>query len=396
MKNNITPRLVGVGTFKMNPRMRLYLNQVLDSGRISYGEKSLAFEKRFAQLHDCEYAILSNSGTSALEVALQAMKELNGWNDGDEVIVPATTFVATANIVVHNGMNPVFVDVEPITYGINPMHIEKVITDKTRAIIPVHLFGQPCEMQKIMSIAADHDLLVIEDSCESMFATHHGEYVGSMGDIGCFSTYVAHLIVTGVGGICTTNNRAYAAKIRSLVNHGIELEFLNPGDNFAPNPTVGRRFKFDTFGHSYRITEMEAALGLAQVDDLFIDDMLKRRHLNADQLSSGLFKLNKQHNDIFNIPKTLKYNTHSWMMYPILLDRGTDKEPFMQYLNEHMIETRDMLPILNQTCYSYLNPIDFPISQWIVDSGFYVGCHQDLDSEDIQYVLQTIESYLEQ
>jgi dTDP-4-amino-4,6-dideoxygalactose transaminase len=375
--------------------MRLYLNQVLDSNRISYGEKSLAFEKKFAKLHSCEYAILSNSGTSALEVALQAMKEVNGWKDGDEVIVPATTFVATANVVVHNHMKPVFVDIDAVTYGINPQLMEKAVTDKTRAVIPVHLFGQPCEMNAIFDIAREHSLGIIEDSCETMFATHHGHSVGSLGDIGCFSTYVAHLLVTGVGGICTTNNAQYAGKIRSLVNHGLELRHLNPGDNFAPSPTVGRRFRFDTMGHSYRITEMEAALGLAQLDDMFIHDMLVIRRRNARHLSAGLKILNQGHGDIFHIPITLKHNTHSWMMYPILLEKGYDKEPMMAYLNEHMVETRDMLPILNQPAYKYLNQDDFPVSKWICESGFYCGVHQDLSPEDIQYILQTIGDFLD-
>ena len=375
--------------------MRLYLNQVIDSGRISYGEKSLAFEQKFAQLHECKYAILSNSGTSALQVALQAMKEINGWKDGDEVIVPATTFVATANIVIHNRMKPVFVDIDPVTYGINPMLIEKAITERTRAVIPVHLFGQPCEMGKIQQIAEEHELGIIEDSCETMFAKHHEFSVGSLSDIGCFSTYVAHILVTGVGGICTTSNERYAAKIRSLVNHGLELQYLNPGMNFAPNPAVGRRFKFDTIGHSYRITELEAAIGLAQLDDLYIHEMLTVRNRNAKALTSGLYMLNREY-DIFNPPKTLKHNTHSWMMYPVLLNKGIDKEPIMQYLNEHMVETRDMLPILNQPAYSYLNPDDFPVSKWIVDSGFYVGCHQDLTPEDIEYVLQTIKDFLDE
>jgi dTDP-4-amino-4,6-dideoxygalactose transaminase len=372
--------------------MRLYLNQVIDSGRISYGEKSLAFEKKFAKLHECEYAILSNSGTSALQVALQAMKEINGWEDGDEVIVPATTFVATANIVVHNRMKPVFVDVDAVTYGLNPQFMEDAITERTRAVIPVHLFGQPCEMASIQGIAENHNLSTIEDSCETMFAKHHGFSVGGLGDIGCFSTYVAHLLVTGVGGICTTSSPAYAAKIRSLVNHGLEIEHLNPGDNFAATPTIGRRFHFDTIGHSYRITELEAAIGLAQLDDLYIEEMLTVRNRNAKHLTSGLHMLNRKH-DVFNPPKVLKHNTHSWMMYPILLNRDIDKEPLMKFLNENMIETRDMLPILSQPAYSYLDHDDFPVSKWILESGFYVGCHQDLTPEDIEYVLQTLGEY---
>lgn len=394
IKGDISPRHVGVGTFTVNDMMRANVNEVLDSGRISYGPKSLEFEERFAELHGCNYAILSNSGTSALQIALQAMKETNSWDDWDEVIVPATTFVATANIVTHNNMTPVFVDVRTGDYGISPHGIPKAITERTRAIIPVHLFGQPCDMNKVMELATEHELAIIEDSCETMFAYHHDQPVGSMGDIGCFSTYVAHLLVTGVGGICTTNNSLYAAKMRSLVNHGLELKFLNPGKNFAPNPSVGRRFKFDTIGHSYRITEMEAALGLAQLSLGYRNTMLDGRKRNARHMTAGIKIINDPlEKDLIVAPKVMPGNTHSWMMYPLLLRRGIDKEPLMQYLNDRQIETRDMLPILGQKCYDFLDPDVFPNSKWILESGFYVGCHQDLDPEDIQYMLQEINKW---
>lgn len=193
-------RTVGTGTFKTTEYMRNLVNQVLDSGRISYGPLSLAFEKRFAALHQCAYAILSNSGTSSLHVALQALKEIHNWGWG-QVIVPATTFVATPNIVTHNSMTPVFVDVDPVTYNLNPALLEAAITVDTRAIIPVHLFGQPANMTEIRAIADKHGLKIIEDSCETMFVKHGNQVVGSWGDIGCFSTYVAHLVVTGVGGV---------------------------------------------------------------------------------------------------------------------------------------------------------------------------------------------------
>lgn len=394
MTTDIAPRHVGVGTFTVTELMRKNIDRVLNSGRISYGPMSLEFEQEFARVHGCEYAILSNSGTSALQIALQAMKEAYQWKDGDEVIVPATTFVATANIVIHNRMKPVFVDIDTGDYGINVHQISRAITDKTRAIIPVHLFGQPCNMKRVNQIASENDLLVIEDSCETMFAYHHDQPVGSLGDIGCFSTYVAHLLVTGVGGICTTNNALFAGRMRSLVNHGLALKFLNPGKNFSPNPAVGRRFRFESVGHSYRITEMEAALGLAQLAGGFRANMLRIRKRNANHYNVGLKILNEAYN-VIHIPKVMPGNTHSWMMYPILLKRGMDKEPLMEYLNEQQIETRDMMPILKQPYYHYLKPDDFPNSRWVLESGFYVGCHQDLVPDDIQYVLQEIGNYLD-
>lgn len=377
-------RRIGVGTFRATTYMRSLVGEVLDSGRISYGPLSLEFEKRFAGLHGCEYAILSNSGTSALQVALQALKEVHHW-EGGQVIIPATTFVATANIVLHNQLVPVFVDVDPCTYNIDTRLIERAITPDTRAIIPVNLFGQPADLSAVRAIAERHGLKVIEDSCETMFVSHQGKPVGAWGDIGCFSTYVAHLLVTGVGGLSLTSNPDYAAKMRSLVNHGLTLDCLNPGENFSPQPAPGRRFRFESTGHSYRITELEAALGLAQLDDEDIRDMLKRRRRNAARLAHALQKLNEHYGPIFQAPETAPGNEHAWMMFPIVLKRG-DKESLMAHLNAYGIETRDMLPLLSQPAFWYLPRQDYPVSANLIENGFYIGCHQDLTVEDLEYV----------
>lgn len=387
-------RHIGTGTFRATPRMRALVNEVLDTGRISYGPLSLAFEQRFAALHDCAYAILSNSGTSSLQVALQALKELHHWRDGGRVIVPATTFVATANIVTHNRLVPTFVDVDPRTYNLNPELIERAITADTRAIIPVHLFGQPADMTAIRAIADRHRLKVIEDSCEAMFVRHAGQPVGSWGDIGCFSTYVAHLLVTGVGGLGTTNNPDYAAKMRSLVNHGLALDCLNPGENFSPQPMPGRRFRFETAGHSFRITELEAALGLAQLEEADIERMLALRRRNARQLTEGLGALNAAYGDIFKAPIVLSSNESAWMMYPIVLRRG-DRESLLAHLNARGIETRDMLPLLNQPAFKYLAAADYPVSANLVRNGFYCGVHQDLTHEDMAYVVSALGEWAE-
>ena len=172
-------REISVGGLKIGPREKKYLNQVIRSSRLSYGPFSRRFEDAFARVHDCRFAFFCNSGTSALHIALAALKEEHGWADGDEVIVPAVTFVATANIVLHNRMTPVFVDVDRATYNIDPALIEAKITPRTRAIIPVHLMGLPADMDPILAIAKKHNLKVIEDSCETVFARYKGKKVGS-------------------------------------------------------------------------------------------------------------------------------------------------------------------------------------------------------------------------
>ena len=156
---------IGVGTFKITDKQRLYVNDVLNKERLSYGPYSQKFEAKFAAIHDCRFGVMTNSGTCCLQIALAALKNKYNWSDGDEVIVPAVTFVATANIVIQLNMKPVFVDVDPLYYEIDPNLIEPTITNRTRCIIPVHLFGQPCEMDRICDIAKKHNLRIIEDSC---------------------------------------------------------------------------------------------------------------------------------------------------------------------------------------------------------------------------------------
>jgi len=382
---------VSVGGFKVNDIARQYIDEILDSGIISYGKFSRQYEKDFSGMHGCKYGVLSNSGTSSLHVALQTLKEIYGWKDGDEVIVPATTFVATINIVLHNNMVPVLVDVNSDTYNINPLLIEEKITDKTRCIIPVHLFGQPANMSVIKEIADTNNLKIIEDSCECMFAKHKGKTVGQWSDIACFSMYVAHIIVAGVGGICITSNVEYAAKIRSLVNHGMEIKNLNVDDNVSPMPQTGRRFKFDAIGHSFRITEFEAALALSQLDSLHMRISSGSRARNAMHLITGLNSINQRDHTDIQLPVTKDYNTHAWMMFPIMWDG--QKDEVIKYLNDRGIETRDMLPVLDQPIYNFTG--DYPVSEKIITNGFYVGCHQGLTPGHIQYTIDTLREYVE-
>jgi len=387
----------GIGTFETTPLIDKLIADVLRSGRISYGPMSREFEERFAAEHNCEYAILSNSGTSSLQVALQAMRDHLHWSPGDNVIVPATTFVATPNIVVHNNMRPRFVDVRKDDYGMDPALIEAAIDSRTRAIIPVHLFGQPCDMDPIREIAAAHQLRIIEDSCETMFAKYKGEMVGSMGDVGAFSLYMAHILVAGVGGVGTTNDPELAARMRSLVNHGLSLRNLNAGKNFAPQFMLGRNFEFEGHGHSFRITELEAALALGQMDDPYYNILAPRRR-NARHLSTGIKNANTftdTGDEWLTTSTPIADRTHAWMMFPVMV---TDAAPFKKmdittYLNEQGIETRDMLPILGQPAYSYLDPSDFPVSADIIEKGFYIGCHQGLTPDHVSYMVQHIERF---
>lgn len=390
--------MIGVGTFSVTDKMRSYVNEVLDSGRISYGPKSTELEKKFSRMHACDYGVLSNSGTSSLQVALQAMKEIHNWGPEAEVIVPAVTFVATLNIVLHNDLTPVLVDVEPGTYNMDPMALEDALSKNTKAIIPVHLFGQPADVYSIRSIADEYSdrfqtdrIKIIEDSCECVLATHYHQPVGSLGDIGCFSTYVAHILTTGVGGMATTNNPEYAVKMRSLVNHGRDGIYISIDDDDGVSDQkramiAERRFKFVSVGHSFRITELEAALGLAQLDDL--DEIIEKRNKNAEYLSTCLSS-----ETWLQTPTTHEHNTHSFMMYPIVI-LEEPKWGLCHYLESNGVETREMLPLTNQPIYySMFSESDYPVAEWINNNGFYVGCHQDLTKGDLNHIAETIRRY---
>lgn len=391
---DIRPPVIGVGTMNISPRARSLVNEVLDSNRLSYGPKTQAFEAGFARAHGCRFGVMSNSGTSALLVALAALKELHGWADGDEVILPAVTFAGTANIVFHARMRPVLVDVDPIHYELDPEKIEAAVTSRTRAVIPVHVFGQACDMDPVLELARRYGLSVIEDSAETMFATYHGRSVGSLGEIGCFSTYAAHLLTTGVGGLNTTDNPDYAEKLRSLINHGRDSTYLNIDDDDRKSPEelrriVSRRFSFVSLGYSFRLTEMEAALGLAQLE--VWPEMIARRRKNAALLTRRL----SGHEAFLQLPRIRPGCEHSFMMYPIVL-RDRKKDALVNFLEENRVETREMLPLTNQPLYQQLLEIseaDYPVAGWINRSGFYIGCHQDLTSTDLDRIVELFDRF---
>lgn len=375
---------VTLGTWQSTPQIENAVLSVLRSGRLSYGPVSQAYEQRFAKMHDCSYGVVSNSGTSSLVVALQALKQMYDWQDGDEVIVPALTFVASVNAILHNRLTPVLVDVNPHTFNIEVVRIPAAITPRTRCIMPVHLFGQPASTAVINNIAHYHNLAVIEDSCEAILANYIGRSIGAWGDVGCFSTYAAHHLVTGVGGMATTNNPDLAKLMRSLVNHGIDLTELPNGENYDPS-FLARKFRFTSIGHSFRMTELEAAIGLAQLDDL--PAHIEQRSKNAEYLIAGLADLK----GCIQTQGILFGAYHSWMVFPIVLHYGS-KWPVMRHLQAHGIECREMVPLTNQPCYNF-NESDYPVAQNINERGFYIGCHQGLTTEHLDYVIDVVKDY---
>jgi len=387
---------IGVGGLTVSARAKELVLQVLDSNRLSAGPMMSRFEAEIAALHGCRYALMSNSGTSALHIALAALKEVHGWQDGDEVLVPAITFVATSNVVIFNGLTPVFVDVDPRDYTIDPAKIEERITPRTRAIMPVHIGGLPCDMDPILDVARAHGLRIVEDSAETMFARDKGRPVGSFGDIGCFSTYIAHVITTGVGGLCTTNDPDLIVLLKSLMNHGRDSIYIRIDDDQGAQGAdlfqiADSRFSFIRLGHSFRCTEMEAALGLAQLEEH--EAHVARRRAIAARFDAGLADLEGR----LQLPRVRPGAEHAYMFYPLtILDPWVRRDELIRFLEERSVETRYLLPLINQPIYRQMfGDLDdqYPVAARLNQQSFYVGCHPDLIDDDIDYVISCFDEF---
>ncbi len=389
-------RQIGVGDLTISQKAKEYINNILESNRISYGKFHEKFEMMFAKEHDCKYACFCNSGASALQIAITALKNKYGWKDGDEVIIPAVTFVATINIVFQNNLKPVLVDVDEETFNIDPNKIEERITERTRCIIPVHLLGLPADMEAISHIANKYNLRVVEDSAECMFATVNGRKVGSLGDVGCFSTYMAHFIATGVGGLVTVNDKDLALLMRSLINHGRDPIYLNIDDDKSKKDdnelfdVVSRRFNFTNIGYSYRLTEFEAALGVAQMEEK--DFILSKRREHADYFTRNLSPLKK----FIRLPVIPEGRTHCFMTYGLTI-LGGGKRDLINFLEKNSIETRDLLPLTNQPYLKKLLGEDledrYPVAKKINSNSFYIGCHPYMTKEELNYVVDKFFEY---
>lgn len=380
---------IGVGGFQISDRAKELVMQVLDSNRITAGPMMARFESEVAAIHGCKYGLMCNSGTGALQIALAALKEAHKWEDGDEVLVPALTFVATSNVVMYNNLKPVFVDVDPRYYTIDPAKIEERITPRTRAIMPVHIGGQPCDMEPILEIARSYNLRIVEDSCETMFVSDKGRPVGSFGDIGCFSTYAAHMITTGVGGLCTTNDPELIVILKSLMNHGRDSIYITIDDDKEAKGAelfkiANSRFSFIRLGQSFRATEMEAALGLAQLEER--EESCARRQQIVARYNKGLASLTEH----LQLPTPRPGSEHSYMFYPLsITNPRIQRADLIGYLENQGIETRYLLPLINQPIYRQLfGNLDqqYPIAAQLNETAFYIGCHPSLTDDDVDYV----------
>ncbi len=390
------------GTITITETARRLISEALDAERISSGSLVRRFEDKFAELTGVREAVALSSGTDADILALAVLHDF-GATRGDEVIVPALSFVSTGGAVIHAGFRPVFVDIERETLNIDPQRIEEAITPRTRAIMPVHLMGKPADMDAISAIARRHNLVVVEDAAEAHGARYRGKQAGCLADMGAFSTYVAHIITTGEGGVVTTDREDYAAVLRSLRSHGRACDCkqctLNIASAYCPKRFSGDggediRFQFERIGYSCKMNELEAAIGLGAMERY--QEILTKRHEN---LMHVLTKFDR----FAPFLGTIREEPHETIgphAIPMIVGEEApfSREEFTAYLEQNGIETRTLFSSIPTQCkgFSFLGyrPGDFPQAEYIGRKAIHIGCHQALGLSDMDYVLDVIAAFL--
>ncbi len=388
------------GTISITEKSKELINESLNSRRVSSGKYVREFEERFAKLVGVKEAVAVSSGTDADILSMAVLHDFGAKRD-DEIIVPALSFVATGNAVLHAGFRPVFVDIERETLNINPREIEKVITKKTRAILVVHLMGKPADMDKICQIAKKYNLYIIEDAAEAHGARYKGRNVGTLGDMAAYSTYLAHLISTVEGGVVVTNRSDFADILRSLRAHGrtckCKVCILNLKSGYCPKRFQHKediRFLFERIGYSSKMNELEAAVGLGNLD--IFNEILEKRRKNLLSLMKKFEKF-KPYLTTIEEEKDEKIGPHA---FPIIIQEGAPfkRNQLVDYLEKNDIETRHLFSSMPTQCkgFSFLGYKfgDFPNAEFIGNNGLHIGVHQDLNEKHIDYFIETVDKFL--
>lgn len=345
------------------------VGEVLKSGMLTQGEKVRLFEEEFGKYLGVAHCIAVSNGTVALDLALKGL----GLGQGDEVISPAFTFIATANAILYQGSRPVFVDVNPETFNIDPEDLSDKITPRTRAVIGVHLYGQPFDIKAVSQICEDHNIALVEDCAQAHGATFGGRMVGTFG-AGCFSFYPTKNMTTGEGGMITTNDDALASRLRLLRNHG----------------DTGK-YNHISLGYNYRMTNIQGAIGSGQLKRL--EGFIARRIENARYLSRNI-KI-----DGLTVPHQQENVRHVYNQYVLRVedDFPVSREKLMDYLQSKGIATAVHYPkaVYEQPLYQKLGygQGECPVSEDVSRRVMSLPVHPALDSSDLEYIAGTLNSF---
>lgn len=345
------------------------INEVLRTPTLSLGPMLEAFERRVADYVGARYAVGVSSGTAGLHLAVRAA----GIREGDEVITTPFSFVASANCILYERGRPVFVDIDAKTLNLDLDLIERKITAQTRAILPVHVFGRPCEMDRILAIAERHHLAVIEDACEAFGAQFDGRQAGTFGDLGVYAFYPNKQVTTGEGGIVVTEDPDHAALLRSLRNQG-------RGD-------AGAWLSHMSLGYNYRLNELSCALGVAQLER--IQDLLAKRERVAASYTRRL-------NDVagIEVPRGAPRVKTSWFVYVVRLSDGIDRDRVMERLSAQGIPSRPYFPPIHLQPYMREalghKEGDFPVAEAASRSTLALPFYGDMKEQQVDYVCDAL------
>jgi len=350
----------------LSDNVRRYVLDCVDTGWISsLGEYVPRFEREFARFCEAEHAVAASNGTTALHLALAAL----GVGPGDEVLVPDLTFVATANVVRYTGATPVLVDSHPVTWTLDPADAARKVTPRTRAVIPVHLYGHPADLDPLRELAARHGVAVVEDAAEAHGARYKGRRVGALGRVGAFSFYGNKIITTGEGGILVTNDAALAERARFLRDH-------------AMDPV--RRYYHPEIGFNYRMTNIQAAIGCAQLEQA--ETILERRKTIAAAYQAGLAGIPG-----LVLPPAEAWAENVYWMYSVLVEPafGPDRDAVREGLRAAGVDSRPFFVPLHELP-PYRTAGRFPVATRLARTGINLPSGTGLSAEEIATVCRAL------
>jgi len=350
---------------------------VIMSGWVVQGSKVEKFENVFAEYVGCDYAVAVSSCTTALHLALIVA----GLNEGDEVICPSMSYIATSNAIVHAKATPIFAEVKPFTYNLDPEDVEKRITPKTKAILLVHQMGMPAEIDAFISLCEKYNLILVEDAACALGSEYKGRRIGSHSALVCFSFHPRKVITTGDGGMICTSNKAFAERCRTLRQHSMDLSPLERHTNEGKIMVE----KYNEVGYNYRMTDIQAAVGIEQMKKM--DEILLKRRNIAQRFHTAFASLNWL--NLPYEPSDCKSNYQSYSLY-LNKDAPLKRDAFIDYLSNKGISTRHgIMTAHSEPAYSSYK-CKLPVTENLSENSVLIPIYPGLTEAEIDYIIKTI------
>ena len=364
----------------LGPEEEAAASEAIRSGWVSQGPKVQEFEEKFAAYVGASYAVATTSCTTALHAALV----VSGIGPGDEVVVPSLSFIATANSVVHAGATPVFADIDPETCNVTAGTVEKMITRKTKAVMPVHQMGLPVDLDPMIDLCRKHDLLLIEDAACAIGSEYKGKRIGGHGNIACFSFHPRKIITTGEGGMITTNDFSMAEKLRRFRHHGMSVSDV---ERHAANRVIIETYP--EIGYNYRMTDIQAAIGIVQLGKLA--EIIRKRRRIAETLDESLADIRH-----IRVPRVPGYAYHNYQSYwvEILASSPVSRDELMQKLLEKGVATRRGIMAIHQEMSYNQRPAMLPATNRMTAATVLLPLHPAMAETEIVWQVRSVREIL--